>query len=144
MIDDWREKSKTCAARGKTTAQVEKKSVKFYKSSRSALIQKTADKSITISELPTIMLTSKTIRIPCASPTEKKQPERKCMKDNKEDSVRNDQPKKKFKTSGIASVTLNNMETLEDNFIQQYLSNDKQWKPVQRKCSLVESLDQVR
>ena len=141
VIDDWTEKSKTCAARGKATAQVEKKSVKFYKSSRSGLTQKTADKNITISELPTIMLTSKTIRLPCSISTEKQQPERKCMKDYKEDSAKNDQPKKKLKTSGDA---LNNVETLEDDFIKQYLNYDKQWKPAQRKRSLLESLDQVR
>jgi len=144
VIDDWTEKSKTCTARGKANAQLEKKSVKFYKSSRSGLMQKTADKNNTISELPTIMLSSKTTRLACSSSTEKRQPERKCMKDNKENSARNDQPKKKLKMSADALVTLNNVETLEDDFIEQYLNYNKQWKPAQRKCSLLESLDQVR
>ena len=144
MINDWREKTKTCTEGSKANAKVEKKSVKFYKSSRSGLMQKTADKNKTISELPAIMLSSKPIRSTCTSSTEKQQPERKCMKDKKENSAWNDQPKKKLKTSGDALVTLNNVETLEDDFIKQYLNHDKGWKPVQRKCSLLESLDQVR
>ena len=144
MINDWREKTKTCTAQSKANAEVEKKSVKFYKSTRSGLMQKTADKTKTIIDLPTIMLSSKTSKLACASSTEKQQPERESMKDNKENSARNDQPKKKLKTSGDALVTLNNVETLEDDFIKQYLNYDKQWKPAQRKCSLLESLDQVR
>ena len=146
MINDWREKTKTCTARSKANAEVEKKSVKFYKSTRSGLIQKTADKTKTIIDLPTIMLSSKTstCKLACASSTEKQQPERESMKDNKENSARNDQPKKKLKTSGDVLVTLNNVETLEDDFIKQYLNYDKQWKLAQRKCSLLESLDQVR
>ena len=142
MIDDWREKTKACTEGSKANAKVEKKSVKFYKSSRSGLLQKTADKNKTISQLPTIMLSSKIIKLACTSSTEKQQPEGKCMKDNKENSAWNDQPKKKLKTSGGALV--NNVGTLEDDFIKQYLNCDKQWKPAQRKCSLLESLDQVR
>ena len=144
MINDWTEKSKTCPTRGKANAQIEKKSIKFYKSSRSALTQKTADKNKTISELPTIMLSSKTIKLACTSSTEKQQPERKFMKDNKKCFARNDQPKKRLKASGDAFVTLNKDETLEDDFIKQYLKYDKQWKPAERKCSLLESLEQVR
>lgn len=106
-------------------------------------MQKAADKNKTISELPTIMLSSaKTIKLACTSSMEKQQPARKCMKDNKENSAWNDQPKKKLKTSGDALV--NNVEILEDDFIKQYLNDEKQWKPAQRKCSLLESLDQVR
>ena len=146
VINDWREKTKTCTEGSKANAKVEKKSVKFYKSSRSGLMQKTADKNKTISELPTIMLSSKPMKRTCTSSTEEQQPERKCMKDKKENSAWNDQPKKKLKTSGDALVRLNNVpETLEeDDFIKQYLNHDKEWKPAQRKCSLLESLDQVR
>ena len=66
------------------------------------------------------------------------------MKDNKKCFARNDQPKKRLKASGDAFVTLNKDETLEDDFIKQYLKYDKQWKPAERKCSLLESLEQVR
>lgn len=143
VINQWREKTKTCTKESKTNAEVEKKSVKFYKSSRSGLMQKAADKNKTISELPTIMLSSaKSIKLACTSSMEKQLPARKCMKDNKENSAWNDQPKKKLKTSGDALV--NNVEILEDDFIKQYLNDEKQWKPAQRKCSLLESLDQVR
>ena len=148
MINGWKEKSKTCTARSKGNVQGERKSIKFYKSSRSGLIQKAANKNkttrLTISELPTIMLSSKTIKLACANSTEMQQPERKCTRDNKENSARNDQPKKKLKTSRDALVAMSNEDTLEDDFIKEYLNYDKQWKPVQRKCSLLESLDQVR
>jgi len=144
VINDWKENSKICTSRNKGNAQVEKKSIKFYKSSRSSLIQKDtlSGKDKTINELPSIMLSSKAVKPACASSTEKQEPKRKCMKDK--NSSRNTQPKKKLKTSGDAFVTLNNVETLEDDFIKEYLNCNKQRKPVQRKCSLLESLDQVR
>lgn len=107
------------------------------------MIQKAAGKDKTVNELPTIILSSKTVKHVCASSTEMQQPKRKCIKDN-EISSRNNQPKKKLKTSEDAFVTLNKVETLEDDFIKEYLICNKQRKPVQRKCSLLESLDQVK
>ena len=106
------------------------------------MIQKAAGKDKTVNELPTIILSSKAVKPACASSTEKQEPKRKCMKDK--NSSRNTQPKKKLKTSGDGFVTLNSVKTLEDDFIKEYLNCNKQRKPVQRKCSLLESLDQVR
>ena len=146
MVISWMEKSKTCTASNKAKIQVEKKSAKFYKSSRSVLKQKSGVKEKTISELPTIMLTSKKNKLACVNLPEMQQSVSKCMTGNKENSTRNYPPKKKLKTNGNALVisSSSDQETLEDDFIKEYLNYDKQWKPVPGKCSLLESLDRVR
>lgn len=147
MINGWTEKSKSYAENNKATTQVEKKRTKFYKSTRRLdLVQKVAATNKIVSELPTIMLSSKKNKLTDFKSTEMQQPTRKYTETNMANSARNDQPKKKLKTSGNALVTssLTNEETLEDDVFKEYLNYDKQWKPVQRKCSLLESLDHVR
>lgn len=149
MINDWREKSKSRTASIKVNEQLQRKSTKFYKLTRPSLVQKSAPKKKTISELPTIVLCSKENKLTCLkSSTGIQTTATICMKyDNKKsDPVRSGQPKKKLKTCGKALDTSSviDEECLEDDFIKGYLNCEKQWKPVQRKCSLLDSLDLVK
>ena len=144
VISDWKEKSKVCPADVTIDTQLNRKTTKFYKSSRHHLVCRSTPKNKSTSELPKIMLCAKENRMPCCRPS----PIQKMVtipgQDGKNNSARNGQPKKRLKTRGTAfTSSVTTEECLEDGVLNNYLKCEKQWKPVKRKCSLLESLDLV-
>ncbi|RMX58743.1 hypothetical protein pdam_00010818 [Pocillopora damicornis] len=144
VISDWKEKSKVCPADVTIDTQLNRKTTKFYKSSRHHLVCRSTPKNKSTSELPKIMLCAKENRMPCCRPSPIQKMATIPGQDGKNNSARNGQPKKRFKTRGTAfSSSVTTEECLEDGVLNNYLKCEKQWKPVKRKCSLLESLDLV-
>ena len=148
MVNDWSKKSKCCATSNKTNTPAVKRS-KFYKSTRSGVIQKSAEanKSTTPSpsEHPLILLTLKeNKRTSCAQSRVILPHVTNCTRSNKENSARNGQPRKKLKTSGDfsnSSHVVSADEVLEDDLFKEYLNYNNNCKPVKKHCSLLDSLD---
>ena len=146
MVNEWRKKSENRTTSNKTNTPGNKKR-KFYKSTRSDVIQKLteAKKRISPSELPAIMLTLKESNLPHLRSEVMEPVAKSCTKTSKENSERNGQPRKKLKTCGdvINSFNVGIEEDLEDDLFKEYLNFSNKCKPIKKHGSLLESLDCV-